>query len=184
METDLGFRLLKRDYTIKESWLVDAYRDIKEGKISLSDAAKRVRIRHNVLCCDFIVELSTKTLSDAFKEAGKPLFYRGRKGIGNNRIMNPFLISKVKETQEEIKSGITKTWIRLRKEGVSISRATVEDIMQNHLGFPKRLKKPKACGRTRYVVSQVNGCWHGDIHYVILKKNTKKTGNEVFICAH
>ena len=126
MAEDVGFRLLKSDYSINAVWMEDMYIMITTGRITLKEAAKEVPIHHNYLCKDFIVALSPKTLSEHFKDVGKPLFNIGRKDF---HIQIPIeLIQAVKQEADLIHCGITKVWERMNKEGLECSRLAFQEL--------------------------------------------------------
>ena len=160
-----------RDYEIHPGWMKQTYLDIKTGAITLKDAAKNVPVR-TILGYSKIIQIDPKTLSRKFAENGIKVFEIGRKGF--NPIPDDDLIAIIKTISDEIHSGITKIWERANKEGVSISHEKVTQICQKKLGFPTKIPRPKPLQRCRYLISQVNGVWHGDIHYITLNNQEIK----------
>ena len=80
---------------------------------------------------------STKTLSEHFKDVGKPLFNIGRKDF---HIQIPSeLIQAVKQDADLIHCGITKVWERMNKEGLECSHLAVSIAFQE-LGLLKKIK--------------------------------------------
>ena len=65
-----------------------------------------------------------------------------------------------------MKCGITKMWEHLNKEGIHCSRNDVTKVYKQNLNVPGKKFKKKPKIRCRYTISQTNGAWHGDIHYI------------------
>ena len=154
-----------RDYEINPGWMKQTYLDIRSGVITLKDAAKSVPIR-SILGDSFYIEIHWKTLSKKFRENGMTVFASGRKNFRPE--LDEHVIQQIQAIYEEIRCGITKIWERANKEGMKISRKKVEKICKSCLGFPSKVTRPKNSIRCRYLISQVNGVWHGDIHYITL----------------
>ena len=157
-----------RDIVPKPSWIVETARLIKKGELTLTQAANSVEI--DTILGEATISMHPKTLSKLFKQNGYTFFLPGRKGFSIEPTEEEIEIVTAKKA--ELQCGINKLWEHINKEGFQISRLKVERICQSILLTPKKPKKKEKI-RSRYLVNQVNGAWHGDIHYIILNQEQK-----------
>ena len=155
-------------FEIKESWLIDTKRLILAGKLTLKEAAKHVE----VMCISFPEVTKTRTyspkyLSRVFQQHGIQLFAVGRNGY-SKPLTEEEEIDRVTNVRANLGCGIRKTYEVLNKNGFHISHDRVKKVFQELLLIPKKPKKVQKDIRCRYLISQVNGVWHGDIHYIVL----------------
>lgn len=156
---------------VPDSWLIQTKIDIHQGKTTLTEAAKHVII-DTVDGYREEISVHRNTLRSIFEKHGIKVYEQSRKGF---KIAYPEeIILAVKNKANHLQCGITKIFEALYWDHFfdpnkpQISKYAVQRICQENLLFPLKPKKMIPKIRVRYLVSEVNGAWHGDIHYVTI----------------
>ena len=155
------YRLI--DFEVKASWLKETSILLQKGMISIDEACKSVDVR-TILGEELTISIGKSQVKKLFKENGMKLYERGRKGW--KKELKPEVTQKIITEYQNIGCGITKLWEKLNKDNIKVSRKDVEKVYKNILNIPGKNKKKVPKPRCRYLITQVNGAWHGDIHYL------------------
>ena len=127
----------------------------------MKEAAKNAEYK----CVDGITEITSITerhLRRLFKVIFIKVHDIGRKGY-HHVIID--ITNEVLKVHNELKTGVTKTWMVLKRENIICSHQDVDDVFKTLINEEKPAK-PKEKLRCRYEVNKVDGVWHGDIHYL------------------
>ena len=156
---------------VPDYWLVQTKIDIIHGKISLTEAAKHVLIQ-TVDGVTEEIQVHRNTLRTIFEKHGIKIYKECRTDFRTQ--YSEQLISIVKAKADRLQCGITKLWEAMYWDNLSNpnypspTRYTIQRICQENLHYPTKPKKSAKKIRVRYLVTQVHGAWHGDIHYVTI----------------
>ena len=168
---------MSRVWTTKDisvEWLEACAERIHNGTSTITAEAQQVEFvsRSGTI---FIDKLHWKTLSKVLKQHELFAYKSGREGKTEEII--PLITDHVLDFYSSFKCGITKMYEICNKKQIlgnkHIPRTAVEAIYNTliHQKHERVIKQPKP--RVRYVCDKVNGIWHGDIHNLYCKRETK-----------
>ena len=143
---------------------------IRRRELSFDEAAKHHIVYDTLLGSKVQISKSVSTLKRLFRENNIKVFDIGRKGTTKDISS---ISGHVLEVYQDVKVGITKTWMILNKKNVKCSRLDVANVFNKLIHPHDAPEKKKIKPRYRYIINKVNGGWHGDIHYITREGNTK-----------
>ena len=153
---------------VNREWLRQARKDVLEGKTTLKEVAQEV-LFDTVDGYQETHPVSLRQLRRYFADNNMRVYEVGRRDYKKDSMQE--ILQKVSESKEKDKVGITKVWMLFKNDGENYSRYQIESAFKQLSKTEEKETTSKV--RCRYLVENVNGVWHGDIHYLIKPFMTK-----------